>query len=205
MEAAKRSATHRSDESAKRRVRPPSAAAPTAAKDDDAPPGPPPPQLVAELEASRRDNEQLTAEIERLQAERHAALQLANELVRRHWEALAPAGVRVLLAAGTDPDAVDGRGRTVLYLAVDNDHEEAVGALAEGGADLDKANTFNGATPLMEAAHNGHSGVVRRLLELGADHTAVDYGGKTALEVAEAKGEEEAAAVLREWAEAHHS
>ena len=65
--------------------------------------------------------------------------------------------------------------------------EEVVGALAEGGADLDKANNL-GATPLMQAAyHYGNSGVVRRLLELGADHTAVgtggDYEGKTALEL----------------------
>eukprot|EP01045_Picozoa_sp_COSAG04_P062757 COSAG04_NODE_32952_length_189_cov_24.066667_1_plen_56_part_10 len=30
---------------------------------------------------------------------------------------------------------------------------------------------------LGRAAYNGHSGVVRRLLELGADHTAVGTGG----------------------------
>ena len=79
-------------------------------------------------------------------------------------------------------------------------------ALAEGGADLDKA-THLGATPLMQAARNGHSGAVRRLLELGADHTAVGtgwpYEGKTGLELAEENGEVEAAAVLREWVAAH--
>ena len=84
-------------------------------------------------------------------------------------------------------------------------HEEAVAALAEGGADLDKASV--GETPLMNAAAKGHSGVVRRLLELGADHTPVgtmyEYEGKTALELAEEKGKEEAAAVLREWAASH--
>ena len=37
----------------------------------------------------------------------------------------------------------------------------------------------NGWTPLMEAAFGGHSGVVRRLLELGADHAAVGTGGDT--------------------------
>ena len=116
------------------------------------------------------------------------------------------AEVRVLLAAGTDPDAVDKRGNTALLYAANRGHEEAVGALAEGGADLDKANMYGG-TPLMVAASNGHSGVVRRLLELGADHTAVGtggpYEGKTALEAAEERGKEEAAAVLRAWAASH--
>ena len=113
------------------------------------------------------------------------------------------AEVRVLLAAGTDPDAAVGNGQTALLWAAANDHEKAVRALAEGGADLDKAEE-DGVTPLMKAAVNGHSGVVRRLLELGADHTPVgtkyDWMGKTALEVAEEKGKREAAAVLREWA-----
>ena len=49
-------------------------------------------------------------------------------------------------------------------------HEEAVGALAEGGADLDKTDG-EGATPLMEAMFSGMDGamdgVMRRLLELG--------------------------------------
>eukprot|EP01045_Picozoa_sp_COSAG04_P056762 COSAG04_NODE_26681_length_292_cov_0.611399_1_plen_97_part_11 len=48
---------------------------------------------------------------------------------------------------------------------------------------------------------------MRLLLELGADHTAVgtggDYRGRTALELAEWQREEEAAAVLREWALSH--
>ena len=40
------------------------------------------------------------------------------------------AQVRVLLAAGTDPDAADEDGRTALYYAANNGREEAVGALA---------------------------------------------------------------------------
>eukprot|EP01045_Picozoa_sp_COSAG04_P012318 COSAG04_NODE_825_length_10050_cov_15.525676_2_plen_1515_part_00 len=116
------------------------------------------------------------------------------------------AEVRVLLAAGTDPDAAHGNGTTALHYAAAMGREEAVGALAEGGADLDKADS-DGETPLMKAAYRGRSGVVRRLLELGADHTAVGTGdwckGKTALELADAEGEEAAAAVLREWAASH--
>ena len=116
--------------------------------------------------------------------------------------------VRVLLAAMTDPDATDENGVTALHWVAGYGVEEAVGALAEGGADLDQE-TNDGVTPLMAAARTGHSGVVRRLLELGADHTAVatsgNWEGKTALEAAEAEGKEEAAAVLREWAASHPS
>ena len=75
----------------------------------------------------------------------------------------------------------------------------------EGGADLDKAR--HGSTPLMTAALNNRSSGVRRLLELGADHTAVGSRcwceGKTALEVAESCRKMAAAAVLREWAASH--
>ena len=113
------------------------------------------------------------------------------------------AEVRVLLAAGTDPDVASKDGSTALICAAYGGHEEAVGALAEGGADLDKVDK-DGVTPLMEAARYGQSGAVRRLLDLGADHTVVGtagwFEGKTALEVAEAKDKEEAAAVLRAWA-----
>eukprot|EP01046_Picozoa_sp_COSAG06_P111753 COSAG06_NODE_58361_length_277_cov_0.730337_1_plen_82_part_10 len=44
--------------------------------------------------------------------------------------------VRVLLAAGTDPDAADEDGWTALLRAAGYGHEEVVGALADGGADL---------------------------------------------------------------------
>ena len=42
------------------------------------------------------------------------------------------------LAAGTDLDTADRDGNTSLYHAANTGHDE-VGALAEGGADLDKA------------------------------------------------------------------
>ena len=86
-----------------------------------------------------------------------------EEALRDAVKAGETAEVRVLLAAGTDPDAADGNGWTALWWAAMRGHEEAVGALAEGGADLDKTSDV-GESPLMAAARNGQSGVVRRLL-----------------------------------------
>eukprot|EP01045_Picozoa_sp_COSAG04_P029588 COSAG04_NODE_4901_length_1833_cov_1.688581_2_plen_124_part_00 len=119
-------------------------------------------------------------------------------------EAVQEARVAIAAAAAAGANEL----QAITELAASEGLEDAVGALAEGGADLDKAGSW-GATPLMEAARMGHGGVVRRLLELGADHAAVGTGrrceGMTALELAEERGEEEAAAALREWAASHPS
>ena len=70
----------------------------------------------------------------------------------------------------------------------------------ECGATVDKA-TRTGSTPLMWAASSGHAAVVRQLLALGADRSLVatdgPFRGQTALDVAEARGKAEAAALLR--------
>ena len=70
----------------------------------------------------------------------------------------------------------------------------------ECGATVDKA-TRTGSTPLMWAASSGHTAVVRQLLALGADRSLVatdgPFRGQTALDVAEARGKVEAAALLR--------
>ena len=67
-------------------------------------------------------------------------------------QGLGAAKVCVLLAAGTDPDAAKEYRGTALSCAARKGHEEAVGALAEGGADPDKANR-DGATPLLSLIH----------------------------------------------------
>ena len=108
-----------------------------------------------------------------------------------------------LLKAGARANAWKQDKETALLKAATEGHEEVTIALAEGGADLEAADN-DGWTSLMRAAYWGRSGVVRRLLELGADHTAVGtggrYEGKTALECAVRYSNEEAAALLREWA-----
>jgi ankyrin repeat protein len=51
-------------------------------------------------------------------------------------------------------------------------------------------------TPLHAAANGGHSWIAQTLLQLGADKNAVDPKGKTAAQVAAAKGHRELAALL---------
>ena len=90
------------------------------------------------------------------------------------------------------PARFDLRGITPLIWAAVEGDEDTVAALLEGGASLEKT-TFGGWTPLMMASYNGRTDVVEMLLrppgrEVGADHTAKNNLGKTALEYAEQYG-----------------
>ena len=110
------------------------------------------------------------------------------------------AAIERLVAEGASPSAEDDGWPAVVRAAV-HGHVGAVSALARLGADLD-ARDSDGDTALMIAAHQGQVEVTRALLAGWADRTlratdGVDKG-KTALEIAEAKGEAEVAALLRE-------
>ena len=50
----------------------------------------------------------------------------------------------------------------------------------------------------MKAAHWGHADVARLLLEAGADASRQNEDGKTALDLAEAHGHDDLAALLRD-------
>ena len=73
-----------------------------------------------------------------------------------------------------------------------------LGSLADGGAEVDAADSDYGRTALIFAAFRGSAECVRLLLDAGAD-TALRASGKTALEVAEMQGHAEVAALLRGW------
>jgi hypothetical protein len=65
--------------------------------------------------------------------------------------------VRALVEAGADIDKAATDGVTPLCFSAQCGHVEVVGALLEAGADIDKApTTGHRATPLFEAARNGH-------------------------------------------------
>ncbi|HUI54117.1 MAG TPA: ankyrin repeat domain-containing protein [Bryobacteraceae bacterium] len=71
-------------------------------------------------------------------------------------------------------------GMTALHYAAREGHIEAVRALVEGGADINRlsADKFS---PLVEAVANGHFDAARYLLDRGADPNPVTVSGLTAL------------------------
>jgi ankyrin repeat protein len=83
------------------------------------------------------------------------------------------ASVKALIQRGAPPDA------PALHIAAQYS-PGSVPLLLEAGAAVD-AEDSTGSRPLSYACSGGHEGVVRRLLELGADPNAVDEFGDTAL------------------------
>ena len=63
---------------------------------------------------------------------------------------------------------------------------------------MDIANN-NGDTPLMDAAYLGKTEILRYLLESGADTSLKNKSGKTALDLAKAKGKPEAVTLLQSY------
>ena len=111
------------------------------------------------------------------------------------------AAIERLAAEGASPNAKNKDERPAVWRAAWEGHAGAVSALVRLGADLD-ARSSNGLTALMVAALNGQVECARALLAGGADRTLRGtggyYEGKTALEIAEAEGAAEVAALLRE-------
>ncbi len=60
-------------------------------------------------------------------------------------------------------------GLTALHLAVRDGNASAVGALLDGGADIDQRTEGDGTTPLLLATINGHFDLAMELFERGAD------------------------------------
>src|SRR5262245_52298911 len=114
-----------------------------------------------------------------------------------------PATVEALLDAGADVLAVsrNGEGNLPINAAAAGpraDRRSAiVGLLIERGAPIDGRGSPKGHTPLHEAAFNGDVALVRLLLENGADRRLRTGDGQTALEIANLKGRDEVARLLR--------
>ncbi|WP_280458037.1 ankyrin repeat domain-containing protein [Nocardia carnea] len=94
--------------------------------------------------------------------------------------------VSALLAADADPDLPEpphpdqtGPGTPPLLWAVRNGHRETVDLLLTAGADPNLS-----PTPLTIAARGGRYGIVRSLLDHGADPTRTDQDGRTAAQIA---------------------
>ncbi|MFD9808377.1 ankyrin repeat domain-containing protein [[Kitasatospora] papulosa] len=100
-----------------------------------------------------------------------------------------PGAVRLLLAAGADPDRASGpeAGDLPLCGAACGGHTEVVGALLSAGADPDLREEF-GFTALRWAAGLGHARVAEVLLDHGADPDLPGPQGELPLVVAARRG-----------------
>ncbi|MFD5148770.1 ankyrin repeat domain-containing protein [Streptomyces sp. NPDC058401] len=108
--------------------------------------------------------------------------------------------VRMLLAAGADPEQVTGPYAEELPLvqAASEGRLSLVRQLLAAGAGPDRPNRLR-ATPLGRAAFQGYTDIARVLLEHGAD-PHLRWRDRTPLEWAERKGRTETAEFLRTWA-----
>ena len=91
-----------------------------------------------------------------------------------------PNVIEALISAGADPQARDKDGKTALmYAAKSNPSPEIITALTNGGSYVN-ARDNNRMTALMHAARSNNAGVVKALIDSGAEELA-DKRGWTAL------------------------
>ena len=83
-----------------------------------------------------------------------------------------------------------------LIVAADRGHEACVRVLIAAKADLAYADRLLGKTALHLAVINNHASICRVLVDEGSSLTAVDWNGKTPLELAKAQGNAECVAIL---------
>jgi ankyrin repeat protein len=106
------------------------------------------------------------------------------------------ASVKSLLAQGADVTVAQGDGMTALHWAADRGDVAMAAALVRAGAKLDAKTSIGGYTPLHVASKAGQAGVVKMLLDDGADARTMTGTGATALHLAAASGSADAVSQL---------
>jgi ankyrin repeat protein len=105
--------------------------------------------------------------------------------------------VQTLILAGADLKATDLEDRNAISWATTRgDFPEIISLLGVSGSAYDLKD-IRGLTPLMRAALMGYSGAAAVLLTLGADES-IRFEGKTAYELAAAKGNKEVCSTIRD-------
>jgi ankyrin repeat protein len=103
--------------------------------------------------------------------------------------------VQTLLEKGASPAARDNDGRTALHAACDSGDVQTVETLAACTYLLDYRGP-QGRTPIMQAAMNGHTDIIRLLVQKGADIKATDDAGLSAADYAHLCGQRETEVAL---------
>ena len=118
------------------------------------------------------DDEMLAARLVASGADAGAANDLGVTPLSLACENGSPSMVGLLLKAGADPNAAMGTGETVLMGCARTGSTDAVRALLVAGADVDAREQSEDQTALMWGVAQRHAGVVRLLIEYGADVAA---------------------------------
>lgn len=96
--------------------------------------------------------------------------------------------VRTLLASGADVNAARGDGMTALHWAAETGNAEITGILVSAGAILEVTTRLGAYTPLHVAGRKGAAGVIRALLDAGANPRSVAATGSTPLHLVAGAG-----------------
>jgi hypothetical protein len=89
--------------------------------------------------------------------------------------------VKLLLRNGADTERRDKEGDSALIIACARGYLEISKLLMNSEAINVNATNNQKTTPLIAAARNGHSAIVKLLIANGADISSSDWEGKTAL------------------------
>jgi len=104
--------------------------------------------------------------------------------------------VRILAEKGAHLDAVDNRGLTAIHYATRRGKTETAACLLSRGAEFSSTDNIFERKPLHDAAINGCAEIVDLLVKAGADPSAKDKAGKTALDHAVYHGFRKIAKIL---------
>lgn len=97
------------------------------------------------------------------------------------WENQATDVARAIIQVTKNANPCNEAGQTALINAAKNGNADLVELLIQHKAKVNQRHPNSHTTPLIEAAHNGHFQVVQKLLEAGANPTAQNEYGETAL------------------------